>query len=261
LDGGTEGLVLSPERDDGNGYDGDRYAEVYDAWYADRPETAAAVAFLRGLCPAGTALELGVGTGRLAVPLATDGPAVTGVDTSPQMLRRLASKAGDAPVTGVLGDMATLALPGPFDLVYVAFSSLFLLTSQEAQVCCFARVASLLGPDGLFVVEAFVPDATRYQRNQNISVEDLSAPSVRFELAQHDPANQTITAVRVVLDASGTQLFPYRVRYATPAELDLMAQLAGLELRERFGGFDRRPFSGDSAVHVSIYSPARVGAR
>jgi len=256
VDEQIDGLVLAPERDDGKGYDGDRYAEVYDAWYEGRLDTAAAVTFLRDLCPVGRALELGVGTGRLAVPLAVDGPAVTGVDTSPVMLERLAEKMGDARVTGVLGDMSELELRGPFDLVYVTFSSLFLLTSQQAQVRCFARVASLLTPEGSFVVEAFVPDATRYRRHQDVSVEDLTASSARFELAQHDPTSQTITAVRVVLDASGTRLFPYRLRYVTPAELDLMAQLAGLRLRERFGGFDRCPFAGSSSMHVSVYTRA-----
>lgn len=243
----------SEARRDDVDYDGDRYAAVYDTWYENRLNTDSAVAFLRDLAPSGRALELGIGTGRIAIPLAACGPDVTGIDSSPAMLGRLAAKVDGGRVVGVLGDMGQLSVPGPFDLVYVTFSSLFLLTSQEAQLRCFRQVGSLLAEAGSFVVEAFVPDPTRYQRHQSVSVEDLGAESARFELAEHDAATQTISATRVQLGPAGIRLFPYKVRYATPAELDLMAVLAGLTLRERLEDFDRRPFCGESRSHVTVY--------
>lgn len=234
-------------------YNGDHYADVYDSWYDGRLDTDSAVTFLADLVPSGRALELGVGTGRIAIPLAARGLAVTGVDNSPAMLARLALKTNGQRVAGVLTDMAEPSVRGPFELVYVAFSSLFLLPDQAAQLRCLRAAGGLLAAGGVLVVEAFVPDATRYDRHQSVSVEDLGATSARIEVAEHDPAAQTIRATRVRFGPGGVELFPYRLRYATPAELDLMAQLAGLTMRDRFGGFDRSPFDRDSTLHVTVY--------
>lgn len=244
---------MQADPNDGFRYDGDRHASHYDAWYDGRLDTEAAVSFLVSVGPGRSALELGVGTGRVAIPLAEAGFAVTGLDASPVMLDQLRQKAGGSAVSCVEGDMVDIDLSDSFDLVFVLFSTFFLLPSQQSQVTCLERAAARMRAGGHLVIEAFVPDANRYRANQDVHIEHLGAGSVRVELSQHYPSTQVIQATRVQLSAAGIELFPHRLRYATPAEIDLMARLAGLDLVCRYGDFGRQPFGCESRMHVSVY--------
>jgi SAM-dependent methyltransferase len=231
---------------------GDRYAHEYDERTVLDP--APAVEFLAGLVPlGGRVLELAVGTGRVAIPLAERGIAVEGVDGSAAMLERMRAKPGGASIPALVGDMADVALAGPFDLVYLVFNTLFNLPSQARQVDCFRNVARVLEPGGLFVIECFIQDVTAFDRGQRVATRALSEDSVSMEFQLHDPVEQTITYQRVTFDAKRTALRPLRLRYCWPSELDLMAMLAGMRLRERYHDWDRNPFTAASAQHVSVY--------
>jgi len=240
-----------------DGYDsatyGDRIADLYDHWY-DWPErTAATVEVLHSLAGDGPVLELAVGTGRVALPLARTGLRVVGVDTSPNMVEQLRAKPGGDAVEVVLGDMRDVPVDGPFSLAFVAFNSLFALTSQEDQLTCFANVAARLAPGGCFVLECFVPDLTLYDRGQRTSVVRLETDEVMLDVARLSVDEQRVDAQHVLLTNAGVRLVPVSLRYCWPSELDLMARLAGLRLRERWAGWDRGPFTASSTTHVSVY--------
>lgn len=236
---------------------GDRIADVYDGWFAVPSDTQGTVAFLSDLASAGPVLELGIGTGRIALPLAQRGHEVHGVDASEAMVEKLRSKAGgeDMPVT--IGDFAELDVEGDFSLVYVVFNTFFALLSQEDQVRCFSNVARRLREGGVFVIEAFVPDMTRWDRDQRIETRHVGGDSVVLDAAKHDPVEQRVASNHLVVSEAGVKLYPVRMRYAWPAELDLMARLAGLRLRERWAGWRREPFTASSGKHVSVYEPKR----
>lgn len=230
---------------------GDAVAAVYDRWV---PASGDAVEFLAARAGQGPILELGVGTGRVALPLAARGLPVTGVDVSPAMLDRLRAKPGAEGVTVHVGDISTLDVPGgPFRLVYVIAATLYCLSTQDEQVRCVRRAAQLLDGAGTFVVEAFVPDPGRFDRGQRVEVRALEAESVRLDVARHDPVGQRVDSQQVVLTPEGIRLYPVRIRYIWPAELDLMARLAGLRLLHRYEGWDGRPFTAASRTHVSVY--------
>jgi SAM-dependent methyltransferase len=239
---------------------GDAIADLYDDWTADRGvhgpgPTEAAARFLAGLAEGGTALELGIGTGRVALPLAGYGVAVQGVDASERMLAQLRAKPGGADLPVTLGDFADVGVPGTFDLVYVVASTLYALPQQETQLRCLGNAAAHLNPGGRLVVEAFVPDVGRFDRGQRLEVREVGAAHVRLDATRHDPVAQTLSSQQLVVTATGTRLVPAYLRYVWPSELDLMCRLAGLRLAERLGGWDRRPYTG-SGLHVSVYSPA-----
>lgn len=230
---------------------GDRIAEVYD----DRHHAAdeAAVNLLAELAGGGRALELGVGTGRMALPLAARGVEVHGIDASRAMVERMRAKPGGRAIPVTFGDFAEVGAGGEFALVYVVFNTFFALLSQEAQVRCFRNVAARLAPGGSFLVEAFVPNMSRYTGGQVTNATEVTAERVVLDVARHDGARQHITAQMVVLTEGQVRLYPIQLRYAWPAELDLMARLAGLHLRERWGGWRREPFTAESPAHVSVY--------
>lgn len=233
---------------------GDRVAAVYDDWHAAMgAHTDAAVAFLADLAGQGRVLELGIGTGRVALPLAARGLDVHGIDASPQMVERLHAKPGGRDLPVVLGDFADLAVDGSFALVYVVFHTFFGLLSQDAQVRCFARVAARLDEDGAFAIEAFVPDPSRFDRHQRLQVNHIGDGEVRLEATRHDPVTQQVTSQHMLVTEQGTRFYPVRLRYAWPAELDLMARLAGLHLVERWGDWNREPFTAASVKHISVY--------
>lgn len=231
---------------------GDRWAGVYDEHHAGM-DPAPAVEFLAGLAGDGPVLELAIGTGRVALPLAGRGIPVQGIDASEAMVERLRAKPGGESIPVVIGDMAQVPASGPFRLVYLVFNTLFGLLSQARQAGCFRNVARVLDPGGVFVIECFVPDLARFDGGQRVQARAVTEDSAIIELSCHDAAQQRITTQIVTLDGQGTHLRPVALRYAWPSELDLMARQAGLRLRERYNGWDRRPFDSSSDGHVSVY--------
>lgn len=238
---------------------GEHFADVYDEWYGGVSDVAATVEVVAGLAGGGPLLELGVGTGRLAVPLAQRGLEVHGIDASPAMLERLAAKAAAAgvEVPALLGDFADVGVevPGGFAVVLVAFNTLFNLGDAEAQRRCLANAADRLMPDGRLVVEAFAPEPDAVRPGGAVTPTVIEPDRVVLQVTQSDPEAQTVTGSVVSISESGIRLRPWRIRWATPEELDTMAGAAGLERVERWGDWDRRPFDDDSPRHVTVYRP------
>lgn len=233
---------------------GERMADVYDDWYADITDTSACVTTLIRLAGPGPVLELGVGTGRLAIPLAESGLAVAGVDSSPAMLDRLRSKPGGQRVEALHGDMADPPVGDRrFRLVVVAYNTLFNLTEPGDQAACFVRSAEVLDDEGLLVVEAFVPDPDRIGRGGEVVARSVTADRVVLSVTLGRPAAQTLLGQYVDITEAGIRLRPWQIRYASPTELDAMAADAGLTLRDRWAGWRGEPFDDDSPTHVSVY--------
>lgn len=235
---------------------GDRIAEAYDERYERpfEPDTAAAVRFLAPLAVGGPALELGVGTGRVAIPLAEQGVEVLGIDASEAMLAKLRGKPGGDRIDVILGTFADFSLETRFALVYVTFNTFFSLLTQEQQLSCFKAVARHLTPGGVFVMQAFVPDVTRFDvHDQRVAVDTMTTDEVSIEAAVHDPFGQRVDSHHVVIRDGSIRTYPVRIRYAHVPELDLMAKLAGLRLRERWADWDRTPYPASTWVHVSVW--------
>ena len=239
------------------GYDastyGDRIADVYDELYAEAAflETDSAVAKLAELAGEGPALELAIGTGRVALPLAARGVDVHGIDASESMVAKLREKQGGTTIPVTIGDFADVAADGAYSLVYVVFNTFFALDSQDEQVRCFQNVAARLAPGGAFVIEAFVPEPDRYQGLVNVS--KIEAERVQLNLHTVDRAEQRSRSQHIVLTEQGARFYPVSIRWAYPAELDLMARIAGLRLRERWSSWDGQPFTKTSGKHISVY--------
>ena len=234
---------------------GDRWAAVYDDHHA-HVDPGPAVEFLAGLAGDGRVLELAIGTGRVALPLATRGISVEGVDASAAMVERLRAKPGGDSIPVAIGDMAQVPVGGRFRLVYLVFNSLFGLLSQARQAECFASVARALEPGGMFVIECFVPDLTRFDHDQRVQARSVTEDSAIIEASVHDKVQQRVTTQMITLDGQGLHLRPVAIRYSWPAELDLMASRASLQLTDRHADWDRRPFTSASDGHVSVYQRA-----
>ncbi len=230
---------------------GDRFASVYDEWYGADPDTATCVDTLAELAAGRPVLELGVGTGRLAIPLAGRGLAVTGVDASAAMLAALAAKPGGERVRAVEADMGGPLPHGPWGLVVVARNTLFNLADEHRQRACLAEVARRLAPGGALVVEAFVPDGSR--QRSSVEVRAVEADRVVLFVDRHDPETQQAWSSFVELTPAGTSFRPCHLRYATPEQLDEMAGAAGLVRTARWSGWDRGHFGEESPAHVSVY--------
>jgi SAM-dependent methyltransferase len=229
-------------------------ADVYDELYGDDVlDTEGAVRRLSQLAGGGPVLELGVGTGRLALPLAAGGLRVHGIDASAAMLERLRSKPGGCEVRVTQSDFSEFELSERFTLAVLAFNTIFALPHQDAQVRCFQQVATHLEPGGCFVVEAFVPDPTRFQGGQSVRLRAMTDGHVALEVARIDPTSQFMYTTQVHLRDSGVRLHAANHRYAWPAELDLMARLAGLRLEDRREDWKGTPFTATSQFHVSVY--------
>lgn len=214
-----------------------------------------AVAFLARLAGKGPALELAIGTGRIALPLAATGIRVDGIDLSPAMVEELRTLPGGDRLSVTLGDFADVPVPGRYRLVYVVWNTFFNLLTQDDQVRCFANVAAHLDDQGAFVVEAYVPSFLhRLVNDQYVEAEAIEIDKVKLDVLRHDAARQILEESHISFTPHGTRMSPVVQRYAWPHELDLMARLAGLRLRERWGGFDRAPFDSKSALHVSVYA-------
>jgi len=235
---------------------GDVWAAVYDDEFHAPGDAESVAAFLASFARGGPALELGIGTGRVALPLAARGVEVKGVDASRAMVDQMRQKPGGDAIDVAFGDFADVPIDGDFALVYVVFNTLFALLTQEDQVRCFKNVAAHLRPSGRFVIEAFVPDVARYARGQYVQTRRVDVDGVILDVARLDAATQVVTSQVVALRRDGVRLLPVKLRFAWPSELDLMAQLAGLELRERWSGWRQEPFTGRSTGHVSVYAPS-----
>jgi SAM-dependent methyltransferase len=210
-----------------------------------------AVDFLAGLAGSGRALELGIGTGRIALPLAARGVPVHGIDLSAAMIARLRAKPGADAVETTVGDFATTRVEGAFALAYLVFNTISNLTTQEQQVACFRNVAAHLAPGGCFVIEVGVPQLQRLAAGETMHV--FAAEEDHWGIDEYDLANQGLISHHFSAVDGRLERSSIPFRYAWPAELDLMAQLAGMGLRERWADWDRSPFTSHSRKHVSVW--------
>ncbi|MFF2183551.1 class I SAM-dependent DNA methyltransferase [Streptomyces sp. NPDC058155] len=240
--------------DDEDGYFGERVAATYDNPSARefQPETLAPMAdLLAGLADGGRALELGIGTGRVALPLAGRGVPVHGIDLSRAMVARMRDKPGGDAIGVTIGDFATTRVDGTFSVAYLVFNTIMNLTTQAAQVACFRNVAAHLAPGGCFVIETMLPELRKLPAGQDVVPFHVSPTHWSFDV--YDVATQEMSSNYVeVVDGRG-DYWSVPFRYVWPAELDLMAQLAGLRLRDRWEGWKGEPFTSESDRHVSVW--------
>ena len=233
---------------------GERVAARYDFSEADlfAPEVVEPVVdFLAELAGDGAALELGIGTGRIALPLARRGIRVSGIDLSEAMVARLRAKPGGDEIDVAIGDFATTTVDGRFTVAYLVFNTIMNLTTQAEQVSCFRNVAAHLDPGGCFVVEVGVPNLQRLPPGENVRAFTLTATKLGFD--EYDVAAQGLISHHYRMEDGALELHSVPFRYVWPAELDLMAQLAGMSLRERWDSWTRAPFTSESTSHVSVW--------
>lgn len=233
---------------------GETVAAQYDAWTAevfDPRAIESAVDFLSDFAGGGTALELGIGTGRIALPLHQRGIPVHGIDLSPAMVARLRAKAGAEHIGVTVGDFASTTAPGTFTLAYLVFNTIMNLTTQDEQVGCFRNVARHLQPGGCFVIEVSVPDLRRLPPGETVRPFTVSPTRLGFD--EYDVANQGLISHHYSVEDDRLDARSIPFRYVWPSELDLMARLAGMTLRERWSDWTRAPFTSDSAQHVSVW--------
>ena len=221
--------------------------------YRLRGDEDATVAFLRDLAGGGPALELAIGTGRIARPLAATGVRVEGIDISQAMVDVLRTQPGGDAIPVTMGNYADVPVAGKFRLIYVVYNTIHNLLTQDDQVRCFQNVAAHLTDDGAFVVEAGTIDSLHLIDNQYVHAQALEVNQVWLDVARYDPVTQMLEESHVSLSAGGIWLNPIVTRQIWPAEMDLMARIAGLRLKERWGGWNRRPYSADSRNVVSVY--------
>ena len=235
-------------------YFGERVAERYDETSADMfdpAKVAPVVEFLAELASDGPALELGIGTGRIALPLAQRGIRVHGIDLSDAMVARLRAKPGADQIDVTIGDFATTKVEGRFPVAYLVFNTIMNLTSQDEQVACFQNVAAHLQPGGCFVIEVGIPDLQRLPPGETVRAFTVTPERLGFD--EYDIAAQGLISHHYWIEDGKLEVFSAPFRYAWPAELDLMARLAGMSLRERWSGWNREPFTSDSRQHVSVW--------
>ena len=233
---------------------GERVAERYDETSADMfdpAKVAPVVEFLAELASDGSALELGIGTGRIALPLAQRGIHVHGIDLSEAMVARLRAKPGADQIDVTIGDFATTKVEGKFSVAYLVFNTIMNLTSQDEQVACFQNVAAHLQPGGCFVIEVGIPDLQRLPPGETVRAFTVTAERLGFD--EYDIAAQGLISHHYWIEDGKLEVFAAPFRYVWPAELDLMARLAGMSLRERWSGWNREPFTSDSRQHVSVW--------
>jgi len=240
--------------EDEDGYFGERVAATYD----DSSDSMFDLAFvatvaevLAGLAGGGRALELGIGTGRIALPLARRGVDVHGIDLSRAMVARLRAKPGGDAIGVTIGDFAATRVDGTFSLVYLVFNTIMNLTSQDAQVACFRTAADHLEPGGCFVIEVGVPDLRRLPPGQTMVPWQVTPTRWAFDL--YDVATQAMSSNYLTVQDGRGEYRSIPFRYVWPAELDLMARLAGMRLRDRWDGWTREPFTSESRQHVSVW--------
>jgi SAM-dependent methyltransferase len=233
---------------------GEAVAARYDESSSDMFAPAAVeqvVDFLVPLAGHGAALELGIGTGRIALPLAARGVRVHGIDLSEAMVARLRAKPGGREIGVTMGDFATTTVEGSFSVAYLVFNTIMNLTTQDEQVACFENVAAHLEPGGCFVVEVGVPDLQRLPRGE--AFQPFTVTPTRLGFDEYDVANQGLISHHYRVEDGKLEVNSPPFRYVWPSELDLMARLAGMRLRERWGGWKREPFTAESTTHVSVW--------
>ena len=234
-------------------YFGERVAERYDS-AAEMFEPAVvdpAVDFLADLAGDGAALELGIGTGRIALPLSERGVRVHGIDISAPMVAQLRAKPGGDDIGVTIGDFATTKVDGTFRLAYLVYNTIENLTTQEEQIACFQNVAAHLEPGGCFVIEVGVPGLQRLPPGETVRAFNVSATRLGFD--EYDVVSQGLISHHYSVVDGQLEVFSVPFRYVWPSELDLMARLAGMTLRERWSGWKREPFTSDSRKHVSVW--------
>ncbi|MEM7307866.1 MAG: class I SAM-dependent methyltransferase [Planctomycetota bacterium] len=235
-----------------DGYFDRSIAATYDEGeWSDPASVTPIVDRLASLAGGGAALELGVGTGRIALPLAARGVAVHGIDMSRPMLARLRAKQEEEVVRATLGDFSTTAVEGSFSLVYLVFNTIMNLTTQDAQVACFRNAAQHLQPGGRFVIEVIVPRLQKVPFGERHHV--FGAEPGYWGIDEYDVVTQGLISSHIRLEEGAHRLISIPFRYAWPAELDLMARLAGLRLQHRWGGWGEQPFTATSDSHVSVW--------
>jgi SAM-dependent methyltransferase len=235
-------------------YFDERVAPGYDERFADMFEPAVlgpTVDFLAEHAGSGRVLELAIGTGRVGLPLSQRGIPVHGIELSEAMVAQLRTKPGADSVAVTVGDMATTRVPGAFALVYLVFNTITNLLEQDQQVECFRNAAAHLQPGGCFVVEVFVPDLQRLPPGETARPFHVSEQHLGFDT--FDLVNQQLVSHHYWVDGDRVDTSCSRHRYVWPAELDLMARLAGLRLRERWSDWERSPFTAESRTHVSVW--------
>jgi SAM-dependent methyltransferase len=232
------------------------FGRQWAAWYdgPGNPDPVPAAEFLAGLTTGGPVLELAIGSGRVALPLAARGIAVEGIEASPEMVALLRAKPGGDAIRVVVGDLADVAVTGPYPLVYLVFNTLFNLTGQGRQEDCFRNVARVLAPGGAFVIEAFVPDPADFDRDeQQVQVSSVTEDSATIRLHQYDRAAQTFVRQTITFTNGGVQLKPFGMHYRWPEQIDELAAEAGLRLEARYANWQQEPFGPDSTDHISVY--------
>lgn len=227
-------------------------AATYDN--SPRGDEADTVRFLAGFGK--TALEFAIGTGRVALPLAAEGVAVDGIELSPDMVAKMREKPGGDAVDVTMGDMSRVGTGRTYELVFLVYNTICNLLTQDDQVRCFENAARHLEPSGVFVIESGLPSWAARPRDQFIDVETLEVDRVGFDVNRYDPVTQMLDENHVEITANGIRFGPIRQRLTYPAEFDLMARIAGLRLRDRWGGWNGEPFTADSRRHVSVYEVA-----
>jgi len=233
---------------------GEFIAEKYDTWFsgADPNMIECLFEYTKG----GKALELGIGTGRVAIPLRDKGLKINGIDSSPSMVSKMHQKTKGEKIPVKIQSFAKFDTDVKYDLIFVVFNTFFGLLKQSEQISCFQSVAAALKQDGRFVIEAFVPDLGRFDRGQSTRTSDITSNSIRLESSQHDLETQTVISQIVNISSKGIELFPIKIRYAWPSEIDLMAQLSGLKLLSRWSDWKKSVFSSRSEHHISTYGKA-----
>jgi SAM-dependent methyltransferase len=234
------------------------WADIYEAFIgAHGLDPTAAVNFLSTLAGAGPVLELGIGSGRVALPLQAAGIDVHGIDASDDMVALLRAKPDGSRVPVTIGDYANFESPHQYTLIYGVYNAILLVTTRAGQLSCFEHVAQHLRADGRFVIEAEIPDFTGFLANGRMRIAGMSDDHVELRVTTHRPSEQLFISQHIWITNQGIQLRPGALRYAAPSELDLMATNAGLELESRFAGWQRQPYGDRSGSHVSVYRKSR----
>jgi hypothetical protein len=229
-------------------------AERYDEYSAEMFDPAVvepAVSFLAALAGEGRALEFGIGTGRIAIPLSLQGVRVHGIDLSEPMVKRLRAKPGAEQIEVTVGDFAKTRVPGSFAVVYLVYNTIENLTQQDSQIDCFRTAAAHLEPGGTFVVEVAVPQLRRLPPGETVRAFSVNGSHLGFD--EYDTATQGLISRHYRVSDGKLDAFSIPFRYVWPSELDLMARLAGMTLRGRWSNWSREPFTRDSTQHVSVW--------